>query len=101
MTRITGEVRYICWMIRRQAQGTNLVSKSQPTKMLHRTGLSCIGLRVEGGTRLGINQKAGDSTATQLDRQHQTTWTTSRDQNVSLDDPRLNLCVHHVFFRAV
>jgi hypothetical protein len=71
MARIAGEIGNICRKISGQAQRSYFMREAKAPKVLHCPSLRRIGLRIEGGARLLIDQNGTDATATELIRQHQ------------------------------
>ena len=80
-----GEVSNIGGVIGRQAQGPDLVCKTQPAVMLHGTRLGRIGLGIESGRRFGIDQKTRDAPWPQFVGQHQSTGASTHNENFGFD----------------
>ena len=59
--------------------------KAQAPKVLHGSRLRGIGLRVEGSAGFGIDQKTAYISSPQLVGQHETKWSTTRNQNIGFN----------------
>ena len=79
---VAREVRNVGGVVGRQALGANFAGKTQTAEMLHGARLCGIGLRVEGGARLGVDQQAAHAAAAEFVGQHQPAGTATGDQDV-------------------
>src|SRR5215475_180749 len=93
MARITGEIGNICRKISGQAQRSYFVREAKSPKVLHCPSLRRIGLRIEGGAWLLIDQNGPDLTPTQFIRQHQPAGATADDEHGTDAWRSLNQCV--------
>ena len=78
------EVRNVGRMVGRQAKRAHPMREAQSPEMLHRARLRCIGLRIERGAGLAVDQQAADAAPPEFVGQHQAAGAATRDQHVDL-----------------
>ncbi len=75
-------------MVGRQALGPHLLREAVAAEVLHRPRLRGIGLRIERGARLGIDEEGADAASPQFVREHQPARTAAGDEDVNFHDGR-------------
>lgn len=81
MRRVAREIGDVGRVVRGQAGAPDLVGEAEPAEMLHRPRLRRVGLRVEGRSRLLVDQDCGHAAAAKLVGQHQPARTAAHDQH--------------------
>lgn len=71
-------------MVGRQAEPPDFIGKTEPAEILHGPRLRGVGLGVEGGIRLLVDQQAAYATTPQLIGQHQAAGAAAGNQDVGL-----------------
>ena len=83
-------------MVRGQAMRAHLVGEAVATEVLHRPRLRRIGLGVERGAGLGIDQQAADAAAAEFVGEHQPARSAAGDEDVDVDAVVVHLSAIHV-----